>query len=216
MYVTQGQEEMAELLTKAIGRRAHIKRNFVPCMLTCLAMDQALKACDEAAKARCSDVKKETRELRKAIKEYSYMLVKELGGKEEEFNALLYVFDTYTEGEQSLAELQSHADGKNAQNCPPRGALVAAHISQALALLKYVRDYDAETDRIVTEALKKINGMEAQRKTEPEMLTIKALLRKFESKGYKSRRSEYSDQWITVIANRASMLADEMIDKYDE
>lgn len=216
-YVKQDQRgDMAALITQAVGRRAHIKMNFIPCMITCVALDQALKACDAAAQARATAIKAETRKLRAAVRLYGQKLASELGDGCNGFQAVVRKFDEFTKGDQQLAELQSILDGKNTKGCAD--ATIGAHVTAAQRMLAYAKQFDEESDRRISKALisvvgRGVAGQSVHREREPEILEIERLLRGMGEKGYKAANTALSKQWLTVIANRASILADSIIDE---
>ncbi len=195
---------------KLLGVSQSVKMNFIPQMLVAVALDQAMQFVRYCRKNGIQKFKKHNRLIRQCIDEYRPQLRKSYGKAFAAYSDYVARYFKYVEMDR-LKMWFSIGNVANRQLTPDIDRDGAVHIAIVHGILKYAESYDRKMDRLLEEKL----GTPIRRKRDDMLKLVVAMCIEFEeSYGFQLKPDPIIDLCVSVMANKASALADEII--YEE
>lgn len=196
---------------RLFGVREAVTMNFIPQMLTALALEQAEQFINYCRDNRLSAYKKHNRELRKCIAEYNRHL-------RESYGRAWYSYQNYLARLRNTVELDLFKSwcvftneasrqyvGREHKEIPARVCLVRM-------LLTFVEDFDKNMDKVIAD---KINAP-CKRRQDPWLLLISVLCIDIaETFCHKMEISDTMALCVKVLANRCRQVVGEIITEED-
>lgn len=196
---------------EVFGAREAVLMNFIPQMLTALALEQAEEFINYCRDNRLSEYKRHTREMRKCINEYNYELRKSYGKAwfaYERYLAKLretVAIDLFKCWCTFTNEAAHQYIGHSHKDVPARVALIRM-------LLTFVEDFDKNVDKVIAA---RINAP-CHRKQDPYCVLISALLIDIaETFGQKMKIEDTMTLCVKVLANKCHRVVDEIMAEED-
>lgn len=189
------------------GAREAVLMNFIPQMLTALALEQAegfIKYCRDN---RLSEYKRHNREMRKCIEEYNYELRKSYGRS-------WYVYQKYLERLRKTIDLDLFKCWCTFTNEAARQYVghphkeIPARMAFVRMILTFVEDFDKNMDKVIAE---RINAP-CSRKQDPYCFLISVLCMDIaETFGQKMEITDTMVLCVKVLANRCHTVVDSIM-----
>lgn len=208
MYVNKNHNSaVAAAITAAIGKRAHIKMNYVPWILTALACDQALKLCDILIERRADCLKGVCRRIKAAVRLYEKENAQLVGDGAPGLQTLFDDFGSSYTSDLTMTETIAACDARRTLRddywrCATHGALASAMLSHAWRL-------DAQADAKLSEILSK----PIRRHREHSLIDLRKAIDEAAEWGIAPQLSPAGIQWVERMALRARQHADSIIDQ---
>ena len=192
---------------KLFGAREAVLMNFIPQMLTALALEQAEAFIKYCRDNRLSEYKRHNREMRKCIDEYNHELRKSYG-------RAWYSYQNYLERLRKSVELDLFKCWCTFTNEAARQYVghphkeIPARVALVRMILTFVEDFDKNMDKVIAERINK----PCSRKQDPYCFLIYVLCMDIaETFGYKMKLTDTMIRCIKVLANRCYSVADAII-----
>lgn len=197
-------------VSNSLAREA-VLMNFIPQMLTALALEQAeayIKYCREN---RLSQYKRHNREMRKCIEEYNYELQKSYGRS-------WYAYKKYLERLRQTVQIDLFKCWCTFTNEAARQYVgnphkeIPARVVFIRMLLTFVEDFDKDIDKVIAERINK----PCSRKQNPYCFLISVLCMDIaETFGHKMEITETMKLCVKVLANRCHSVVDAIMAEED-
>ena len=196
---------------KLFGAKEAVLMNFIPQMLTAIALEEAQKYIDYCRDNRLSEYKKHNREMRKCIDEYNFELRKSYGRawhayqnylarlRERVAVDLFKCWCTFTnEASRQYIDIE-HKD-------------IPARVCFVRMLLTFCEDFDKQMDKIIAERL----DAPCHRKQDPYIFLISVLCMDIvETFGHKMEITDTMTLCVKILANRCRQIVDEIMAEED-
>lgn len=196
---------------KLFGVRDAVSMNFIPQMLTALALEQAEAYIDYCRDHRLWEYKKHNREMRKCIDEYNRQL-------RESYGQAWYAYQRYLERLRSTVttdlfkswcvftnEASRQYVGREHKEIPARVCMVRM-------LLTFVEDFDKNMDKFIESKI----DAPCNRKQDPWLFLISVLCIDIaETFGHKMEINDTMSLCVKVLANRCRQVVGEIISEED-
>ena len=196
---------------KLFGAREAVLMNFIPQMLTALALEQVEAFIKYCRDNKLTDYKRHNRELRKCIAEYNSELRKSYGRS-------WYAYQEYLVRLRKTVEIDLFKCWCTCTNEAARqyvGQLhkdIPARVTFARMILTFVEDFDKDMDKVIAERIQK----PCRRKQNPYCLLISVLcLDIAETFGHKMEITETMTLCVKVLANRCRSVVDAIMSEED-
>jgi len=155
---------------KMFGTQEAVEMNFIPQMLTALALEQAEKYIDYCRDNRLSEYKKHNREMRKCIDEYNREL-------RQSYGRAWYSYETYRNRLRRTVEVDLFKAWCTFTNEASRQYVGRPHkdipalVTFTRMILTFVEDFDQNIDKLIAERL----DMPCHRRQNPWLFLISVL-----------------------------------------
>lgn len=194
----------ADECVKLFGVREAVLMNFIPQMLTALALEQAEAYIKYCRDNRLSQYKRHNREMRKCIEEYNYELQKSYGRS-------WYAYQKYLERLRQTIQIDLFKCWCTFTNEAARQYVgnphkeIPARVVFIRMLLSFVEDFDKNMDKVIAERINK----PCCRKQNPYCFLISVLCIDIaETFGHKMEITDTLTLCVKVLANRCHGVAD--------
>lgn len=194
---------------KMFGVSLAVKMDFIPQMLVALAIDYAAQFVNHCREKRISEFKKHNRLIKLCIEEHTACLAKSYGNAFQAYTNYVERFFEYVSVDRfkmwcSIGNVVNRQIPKDGDR---DGATIIAIIHK---LIDYAEDYDRNMDKVIAEKDKD----PVSRRQDDMLKLIVAMCYEFEDTwGFKLEPDSIVDMNIGVLANRASYLADHIIEE---
>jgi len=196
---------------KLFGAREAVLMNFIPQMLTAIALEQAegfIKYCRDN---RLSEYKRHNREMRKCIDEYNYGLRKSYGRS-------WYAYQNYLERLRKTIEFDLFQSWCTFTNEAARQYVghphkeIPARVAFVRMMLTFVEDFDKNMDKVIAE---RINAP-CSRKQDPYCFLISVICMDIaETFGQQMKITDNMTLCVKVLANRCHSVVDAIMAEED-
>lgn len=190
------------------GVREAVKMNFIPQMITSLAMQQATELVNYCRDHRVVETKKHTRVLKTAVEEYAKRLLEAYGPSA--FEAYARYTRRFHDGVGVQVRLmEMHADTLAKNQKPGRKHYpIFVRALVAVMLIKFCWSYDKEMDKMISSRIGRdvSNGQDVYQRIIHDICLSLAL-----DLGYRVDPDKTMGDWVAVLSNKAWLLADEII-----
>ena len=190
------------------GTREAVLMNFIPQMITAIALEQAEDFIKYCADNKLSAYKQHNREMRRCIKEYNIELQRSYGT-----NAWKS-YETYLNRFRNMIQLDLFQCWCTYTNEASRQFIgfpykdIPARVAFIRMLLTFVEDFERNMDNLIAEKLK----MPCSRKREPYSYLVSVLCKDIaESFGCQMRITENMALCVKVLANRCRSIVDDIM-----
>lgn len=192
---------------KLFGVAESVKMNFIPQVMTCLALEWVVKFIDYCRQNRISEWKKHTRVMKLSVQGYAEGIRKSYGPAFPAYQAYAQRYaDVIAIDVQKLWFSIGNVANKQLPANADRDA--ATYLAIIHRLLDYVEEYDCRQDKIIADKI----GEPVHRKQDKMLQLITAMCIAIEEDfNLKLESDPMFDLNMSVFANRASTLADEII-----
>ena len=191
------------------GASLAVKMNFVPQMLVAVAMDQLTQFVNFCINHRLSDLKKHSRVLKACIDNYTKGLKRDYGDKYNDYVSYVERYFDYVSVNRTIMWFSI----RNLVNKTIPDALhqeAATHIAIIHNLLRYSEEWNRSMDKVIADKLK----APVKRAPEAVLIIIDAKCIEFEETWKCAIDPEGTIVTnVKVLSNRASELADAIIDE---
>lgn len=192
-------------IREKVGDEMSVKINFVPQMLTALAMELATEFADHLRDYRVEDTKKETRIIRMAVGKYADRLYRSYGKTAyDAYNAYVKRFMSEVMSFVSLFRLKlSELVANQFPKIKDRQVPILA--CAVCGVISYIEWYDAEMDKELEARL----GRSVKCQSNRHLDVIKAVCVVIaERKHCKIQIDAMVADWLNIMGNRATLLAE--------
>lgn len=196
---------------KLFGARDAVLMNFIPQMLTALALEQAEAFIKYCRDNRLSEYKKHNREMRKCIDEYNFELRKSYG-------RAWYSYQNYLERLRKTIELDLFKCWCTFTNEAARQKVghlhkeIPARVALVRMILTFVEDFDKNMDKVIAERINK----PCSRKQDPFVFLVSVLCVDIaESFGHTMKITDTMALCVKVLANRCHSIVDVIMAEED-
>ena len=196
---------------RLFGVREACSMNFIPQMLTALALEQAEEFIKYCRDHRLGDYKKHTREMRKCIDEYNRQL-------RESYGRSWYAYQNYLERLRSTVETDIFkswcvfTNEASRQYVGKEHKEIPARVCMVRMLLTFVEDFDKNIDRVIAEKIE----APCNRKQDPWLFLISVLCIDIaETFCHKMEINDTMALCVRVLANRCRQVVSEIITEED-
>ena len=196
---------------KLFGAREAVLMNFIPQMLTAIALEQAEAFIKYCRDNRLSEYKKHNREMRKCIDEYNFELRKSYG-------RAWYSYQNYLERLRKTIELDLFKCWCTFTNEAARQYVghphkeIPARVALVRMILTFVEDFDKDIDKVITERINK----PCSRRQDPFVFLISVLCIDIaESFGHTMKITDTMALCVKVLANRCHSIVDVIMAEED-
>lgn len=206
---TKARELTTKECQEMFGIQKSVEMNFIPQMLTAIALDQAEEFCKYCGEHKLTEYKRHSRHLRKCIDEYKQDLKKAYGKawpaycnylnrlRNHVATDLFKAYCTYTNEAARQYVGRAHKD-------------IPARVAFARMLLTFCEMFDREVDRMLTNRLQTL----CCRNHDKYIVLISALCVDIaESYGHKMKITPNMEMCVTVLANRCKAVARMIIEE---
>lgn len=201
----------SEECLKLFGVKEAVSMNFIPQMLTALALEQAEQFINYCRDNRLSEYKKHNRELRKCIDEYNRQL-------RESYGRAWYSYQNYLARLRNTVELDLFkcwcvfTNEASRQYVGREHKEIPARVCFIRMLLTFVEDFDKNMDKVIAD---KINAP-CKRKQNPWLLLTSVLCIDIaETFCYKMEINDTMALCVKVLAKRCRQVVGEIIAEED-
>lgn len=201
----------SEECVRLFGAREAVLMNFVPQMLTALALEQAEEFVRYCRNNRLSEYKRHNREMRKCIEEYNYELRKSYGQS-------WYAYQNYLERLRKTVDLDLFKCWCTFTNEAARQYVghphkdIPARVAFIRMILVFVEDFDKNMDKVIAE---RINAP-CSRKQDPYCFLISVLCMDIaDTFGHQMQITDTMTLCIKVLANRCHSVVDAIMAEED-
>lgn len=201
----------ADECVKLFGAREAVMMNFIPQMLTALALEQAEAYIRYCRDNRLVQYKRHNQQMRKCIDEYNYELRKSYGRVWSAYQNYLcrlrqtVQLDLFQCWCTFTNEASRQYIGQPHKEIPARIAFIRM-------LLTFVEDFDKNMDKLIAERL----DMPCSRKQDPYCFLISVLCMDIaETFGHKMEITDTMALCVKVLANRCHSVVDAIIVEED-
>lgn len=209
-YINDGNEgaeaqALSDEITKAIGQRRHLLYNYLPWMLSAMAVDEALALCASARERREEPLRKVCQRLRRFAELWRADHMGH-GEKRRALTCLLSSWDEDTHTDQWLSELSARDSARN-ELAANADADCAKHATMAYVLARRVAEIDAEAVSVLSRLL----GRPLRRNPNKWWAAMRRALEEVRALGYVAKGSKAVHGWVKVFETKATLLMDETI-----
>ncbi len=202
-------ELSCEEAQKIFGTPEAVKMNFIPQMLIAVALDEATQWVNYCSEEKIKCFLKHNRVIRMAVEHYTEHLRESYGPAFKAYSMYAKRYFEYVAIDR-LKMLYSIGNVVKGQLSDPRGYEGATRIAIIHHLLDFAEKFDIKADHRISEKLNTV----VQRKRNDYLLIITAMCEEFEqSYGFEIQPDPMIDANLKVLANRASTLADILIEE---
>lgn len=216
IHIEKLQQQTQKSLTsdecvKLFGAKEAVLMNFIPQMLTALALEQAegfIKYCRDN---RLSEYKRHNREMRRCIDEYNFELRKSYG-------PAWYSYQNYLERLRKTVEVDLFKCWCTFTNEAARQYVghphkeIPARVAFVRMILTFVEDFDKNMDKVIAERINK----PCSRKQDPFCFLISVLCMDIaESFGQTMKITDTMALCVKVLANRCRAVVDAIMAEED-
>lgn len=194
----------ADECVKLFGAREAVLMNFIPQMLTALALEQVEAFIKYCRDNRLSEYKRHNREMRKCIDEYNYELRKSYGSS-------WYAYHGYLERLRNTVDTDLFKCWCTFTNEAARQYVghthkeIPARVAFVRMILTFVEDFDKNMDKVIAERINK----PCSRKQDPYCFLISVLCMDIaETFGHKMDITDTMALCVKVLANRCHSVVD--------
>lgn len=196
---------------KLFGAHEAVTMNFIPQMLTALALEQAEEFIKYCRDNRLSEYKRHNREMRKCIDEYNREL-------RASYGSAWYAYQKYLDRLRQTVQVDLFKCWCTFTNEAARQYVgiqhkdVPARVAFIRMLLTFVEDFDKNMDKVIAERL----NQPCSRKQDPWCLLISVLCMDIvETFGHKMKITEPMALCVRVLANRCHTIVDDIMAEED-
>ena len=196
---------------KLFGAREAVLMNFIPQMLTALALEQAEAFIKYCRDNRLSEYKRHNREMRKCIDEYNFELRKSYG-------RAWYSYQNYLERLRNSVELDlfkcwcTFTNEAAQQYVGHPHKEIPARVALVRMILTFVEDFDKNMDKVIAKRINKT----CSRRQDPFVFLISVLCIDIaESFGYTMKITDTMALCVKVLANRCHSIVDVIMAEED-
>lgn len=196
---------------KLFGVREAVSMNFIPQMLTALALEQAEAFINYCRDHRLSEYKKHNREMRKCIDQYNRQL-------RESYGRAWYSYQNYLERLRNTVELDLFkcwcvfTNEASRQYVGREHKEIPARVCFIRMLLTFVEDFDQQMDKLIADRIK----APCRRQQDPQLFLISLLCIDIaETFSHKMKINDNMALCVKVLANRCRQVASEIITEED-
>lgn len=196
---------------KLFGVKDAVTMNFVPQMLTALALEQAEAFVDYCRDNRLSEYKKHNREIRKCIEEYNRELFQSYG-------SAWYSYKKYYERLRNTVEVDLFqcwcvfTNEASRQYIGREHKDIPARVSFVRLLLTFVEELDKNIDKVITQKIK----APCYRCQNPALTLLTVLCIDIaETFSHKMEITDTMAVCVKVLANRCRQVVNEIITEED-
>lgn len=199
-----------EKCLKLFGARETLMMNFIPQMLTALALEQAEAFIRYCGDNRLSDYKRYNREMRKCIDEYNYELRRSYGPS-------WYVYQVYLDRLRKALDVDLFKcwctfTNEAARQLGNDKREISARVALIRMILTFVEDFDKNMDKVISE---RINAP-CNRKRNPYILLISVLCMDMaETFDQQMQVTSPMTLCVKVLANRCHSVVDAIMHDED-
>ncbi len=201
----------SEECIKLFGAKEAVLMNFIPQMLTAIALEEAQKYIDYCRDNRLCEYKKHNREMRKCIDEYNFEL-------RQSYGQAWYSYQNY------LARLRERVDvdlfkcwctftneaARQYIGCEHKE--IPARVCFVRMILTFCEDFDKQMDKVIAERL----DAPCHRKQDPYIFLISVLCMDIvETFGHKMEITGMMSLCVNILANRCRQIVDEIMSEED-
>ncbi|MCF0219347.1 MAG: hypothetical protein HUK14_06160 [Muribaculaceae bacterium] len=197
-----------EKCQEVFGMSQSVKMNFVPQMLNAVMLAQTTSLVNYCRDNRIGEIKKHTRVLRASVEEYDRRLEDAYGPMP--FKAYTHYVERFrNECSTDIWMMQLHADELCRNQLPEvKHREIASRTLIILMLIAFVRNYDKEIDKLIASKI----GSPVHQKPDACHEAIRAMCISIgEDLGFKILPDKTIGDWVRVLSNKASLLADTII-----
>lgn len=201
----------ADECVKLFGAREAVLMNFIPQMLTALALEQAEAFIKYCRDNRLSEYKRHNREMRKCIDEYNFELRKSYGRSWR-------AYQKYLERLRQTVELDLFKCWCTFTNEAARQYVghphkeIPARVALVRMILTFVEDFDKNMDKVIADRINK----PCCRKQDPYCFLISVLCMDIaETFGHKMEITDTMALCVKVLANRCHTVVDAIMAEED-
>lgn len=193
------------------GTQEAIEMNFIPQMLTAVALEQAETYINYCRDHRLSDYKKHNREMRKCIDEYNRELRQSYGSAWCAYQKYLARLKETVETDLFKAWCAFTNEASKQYVGRPH-AEIPARVTFTRMILTFVEDFDKNIDKLVAERL----DMPCHRKQNPWIFLISVLCIDIaETFSHKMQLTEMMMLCVRILVNRCRQVVKEIITEED-
>lgn len=196
-----------EKCIKMFGVREAVMMNFIPQMLTALALEQAEGFIEYCRDNRLSEFKRYNREMRNCINEYNRELRLSYGES-------WYAYQNYLERLRKAVEFDlfkcwcAFTNEAARQHVGHPHKDIPARVTFIRMILTFVEDFDKNIDKVIAERINE----PCSRKQDPYCLLISVMCIDIaETFGAKMEITDTMALCVKVLANRCRQIADEIM-----
>lgn len=196
---------------KMFGAREAVLMNFVPQMLTALALEQAEEFIKYCRDNRLSEYKRHNREMRKCIDEYNHELRKSYG-------RAWYAYQNYLDRLRQTVATDlfkcwcTFTNEASRQYIGIKHKDIPARVCFIRMLLTFCEDFDKNMDKMIAERL----DTPCHRKQDPYVFLISALCMDIvETLGQKMQITDNMTLCVKILANRCNHVVDAIMAEED-
>lgn len=193
------------------GAKEAVCMNFIPQMLTALALDQVEQFVKYCRENRLSEYKKHNRQMIQCVEEYNHELRKSYGKS-------WYAYQNYLNRLRKAVEVDlfkcwcTFFNEAARQYVGDSSCEVPARVTFIRMLLTFVEDFDKNVDKVIAERINK----PCCRKQDPYCFLISVLCMDIaEAHGYKMEISNNMIICVKVLANRCHAIVDAIMAEED-
>lgn len=201
----------AEECISMFGTQEAVKMNFIPQMLTALALEQAEAYINYCRDHRLSDYKKHNREMRKCIDEYNREL-------RQSYGSAWFAYQKYLARLKETVELDlfkawcTFTNEASKQYVGRPHAEIPARVTFTRMILTFVEDFDKNIDKLVAERL----DMPCHRKQNPYIFLISVLCMDIaDTFSHKMQLTELMMLCVRILVNKCRQVVREIIKEED-
>lgn len=196
---------------RLFGAKEAVLMNFIPQMLTALALEQAEGLIKYCRDNRLSEYKRHNREMRKCIDEYNYELRKSYG-------RAWHAYQNYLERLRKSVELDLFKCWCTFTNEAARQYIghphmeIPARVTLVRMILTFVEDFDKNMDKVIAERINK----PCCRKQDPYCFLISVLCIDIaESFGHTMKITDTMALCVKILANRCRSIVNVIMAEED-
>lgn len=216
IHINRPQPQTQKALTsdeciKLFGAREAVLMNFIPQMLTALALEQAEAYIKYCRDNRLSEYKRHNREMRKCIDEYNHEL-------RNSYGRAWYSYQNYLERLRQSVELDLFKCWCTFTNEAARQYVghphkeIPARVALVRMMLTFVEDFDKNMDKVIAERINK----PCSRKQDQYCFLISVLCIDIaESFGHTMKITDTMALCVKVLANRCRGIVDVIMAEED-
>ncbi len=204
----QSESLTAQECIDLFGTREAVLMNFIPQMLTAIALEQAEDFIKYCADNKITAYKRHNREMRRCITEYNYELQRSYG------RHAWKSYETYLNRFRDMIRIDlfqcwcTYTNEASRQFIGHPHKDIPARVAFVRMLLTFVEDFERNMDKLIGERLQ----MPCSRKREPYSYLVSVLCMDIaETFGYKMQITENMALCVKVLVNRCRSIVDDIM-----
>lgn len=202
----------SEECVSMFGAKEAVLMNFIPQMLTALALEQAKAYIKYCRDHRLSDYKKHNREMAKCIDEYNREL-------RQSYGSSWYAYQNYLVRLREAVEIDlfkcwcTFTNEASRQYIGREHKDIPARVCLVRMILTFVEDFDTNMDKVIAERL----DSPCHRKQDPFLFLISVLCMDIvETFGHKMEINDTMALCVKILANKCHRVVDEIMAEEDD